>query len=140
MVRTKALMLYPETIWFIYVERASNPTGSCRSVIGIQGQELISDHGLDYLLAEKIKVHVKAEYYRHRAQAQMTWQIDARDQGGGFTRTYPVTESKRISENPDIELPQFLPDEDGRMLDYGHQKSDSNEGRMIRQALHEMAQ
>lgn len=43
MVRTKALMLYPETIWFIYVERASNPTGSCRSVIGIQGQELISD-------------------------------------------------------------------------------------------------
>ena len=106
----------------------------------VSTQELISDHGLDYLLAEKIKVHVKAEYYRHRAQAQMTWQIDARDQGGGFTRTYPVTESKRISENPDIELPQFLPDEDGRMLDYGHQKSDSNEGRMIRQALHEMAQ
>jgi hypothetical protein len=103
-------------------------------------QELISDHGLDYLLAEKVKVHVKSEYYRHRAQGQMTWQIDSRENKGGFTRTYPVTEGKNITENPDLELPQFLPDEAGRMLDYGHQKSDSNEGRMMRQALYEMAQ
>jgi hypothetical protein len=108
----------------------------------ISTQELISDHGLDYLLAEKIKVHVKTEYYRQRAQSHMTWQLDNRDKDGGFTRTYPVTESKKIFENPAIELPQFLSDEsdEGRMLDYGEQKSDSNEGRMIRQALFEMAQ
>ena len=101
-------------------------------------QDLISAHDLDYLLAEKVKVHVRSEYLRHRAQSQQTWEIGSRDGKGGYTRTYPITESKTLTEE---ELPQFLPDDPhGRMLDYGHQMSDSHEGRMMRQALYEMAQ
>ena len=125
------------------LNRAKMHPSEVEEILHLTTHELIADHDLDYLLAEKVRTHVALERNRHMNQSLFTWDIQSRDNEGGFTRTHPISENKKISEALD-DLPDFLPEDepglDGRMLDYGQQKSDSNEGRMMRQALYEMAQ
>lgn len=94
--------------------------------------ELMQDHNLDSIMAEKIMLHVQAEKLRLSYQDQYTasYLDDEFVKKGGYTRTHPIAESRLVSEDHD---PQ------GRMMDYGHVKSDSREGRMARQALYDIA-
>jgi len=125
------------------LNRATMHLSEVEELLPVTTHELISEHGLDYLLAEKVKTHVHYERQRLLNQSLNTWEVESRETDGSFTRTYPMHESRTLLENLS-DLPDFLPEDEvgssGRMLDYGHQKSDSNEGRMIRQALYEMAQ
>ena len=96
--------------------------------------DLMTDHGLDGFMAEKIMLHVQAEKYRMTYQDQYTpdHADDDFKKRGTFTRTHPISESKQLFEDHH--------DQDhGRMMDYGHTKSDSHEGRMMRQALYDLA-
>lgn len=123
-------------------------------IAALTTEELMSEHELDHLLAEKVRVHVQTEIQRHSQQGMMTWDPDSRDTYGSMTRTHPIPESVSkkkniIKELADFELEDITDmeekepvslekEDDGRMLDYGHVKSDSHEGRMARQALHEI--
>jgi len=123
-------------------------------IAALTTEELMSEHELDHLLAEKVRVHVQTEIQRHSQQGLMTWDPDSRDSYGSMTRTHPIPESVSKKKNIIKELADFeLEDitdmeekepvslekkDDGRMLDYGHVKSDSHEGRMARQALYEI--
>ena len=126
-------------------------------------EELMANHGLDHLLAEKVKVHIQTEMQRQGNQSLMTWDVDSREpSGGSLTRSYPIPESASkkdftLNELHDFELEDItdfedktdmIPSEDhadtdegsGKMLDYGHVKSDSREGKMMKQALYEIAE
>ena len=131
------------------LNRAVMHPSEVEEIAHLTTHELCTEHGLDYLLAEKVRTHVSLEHNRLKNQSMLTWEIDSRDLEGSYTRTYPMKEGKQINENLPNELPSLLPDDeafedhlgtDGRMLDYGHQKSDSHEGRMMRQALYQMAE
>ena len=94
--------------------------------------ELMMDHGLDSLMAEKVMLHTQTENSRAVYQDQYTnkHMDDEFVKRGGYTRTHPISESKVMSEDMH---------DSGRMLDYGHVKSDSHEGKMARQALYDLA-
>jgi len=112
--------------------------------------ELIIEYGLTEQNMRLVADHVKLERQRLSFQAQHAY--DAAAQGflqsqGSYTRTSPLNESvlkrkiRRLVENhcgaAMIEMPMLnTPPSSGRMLDYGMQVSDSDEGRMFRQALH----
>lgn len=111
--------------------------------------DLISEHGLDSVLAEKVLTHLQSEIQRQRAQSLETWKVDSRD-----IEKYPVRHASPTNQiregleggHDNFELedimdmsPQSSPAA-GRMLDYGHVKSDSHEGRMMRQALHQISE
>ena len=114
--------------------------------------DLMTDHGLDSLMAERVKVHVQNEIQRERAQSLQTWKPESREAPEDYpfqaSHTNPLRESiSTISEMSHVDLEDIMDmdvDKDhhdaGRMLDYGHTKSDSHEGRMMRQALDEMAE
>ena len=114
--------------------------------------DLISEHGLDSLMSEKVMVHLKSEILRQRAQSLMTWQVDSRE-----SRPDPALKpspTNTIREGNILEELDYMPEDimdldvhdhsdekdTGRMLDYGHVKSDSHEGRMMRQALYELSE
>ena len=95
--------------------------------------ELMHDHGLDSIMAEKIMIHAQTERLRSSYQDQYNTSHLDDDfvKKGGHTRTHPITESNLMSEDHH--------GSEGRMMDYGHTKSDSSEGRMARQALYNVA-
>jgi hypothetical protein len=69
----------------------------CEALNSMTMQELCGEHGLDYVLAEKVLVHARKEKARLIYQSQQTW--DENETEGGFTRTHPIPESvtrKRI--------------------------------------------
>lgn len=69
----------------------------CEALEGMTMQELCADHGLDYVLAEKVLVHAMKEKSRLVYQSQQTWESNETE--GSFTRTHPIPESvarKRI--------------------------------------------
>ena len=96
--------------------------------------DLMRSFGCDLYMAETVKLHAKKEMMRLRAQNQFT-KMDGLQNGNGypkkpFTRTEYVQEPrKRLKEDRG----------EGRMMDYGHTKSDSEEGRMMKQFLRDMA-
>ena len=96
--------------------------------------DLINDHDLDSIMAEKVMLHAQAEKYRISYQDQYTPKHADDDfvKRGSFTRTHPISESRELTED-------YHEQDDGRMMDYGHTKSDSHEGRMMRQALYDLA-
>lgn len=106
--------------------------------------DLMTEHGLDSLMAERVKVHVQSEVQREKNQSLQTWKPDSRE----LDRDYPLqaTHTNPIRESAHVELEDIMDmnisddhsSDEGRMLDYGHVKSDSNEGRMMRQALYEL--
>lgn len=116
--------------------------------------ELIVEYGLAERDMRKVTEHVKLERQRLNFQSQYT--PDAAEQGfergpGGYTRTSPLNESilkrkiRRLVENH-FSGPQMMSlepishvSDEGHMLDYGMQMSDSDEGRMFRQVLHNIA-
>lgn len=116
--------------------------------------DLMMSYGLDSLMAERVKVHVQKEILREKFQSLLTWETDSRDLPTGpapkATYTNPVRESRsRVHEDTQMDLEDIMDMSDplesleagsGRMLDYGNTKSDSHEGRMIRQALYEMSE
>ena len=133
-------------------------------VSALTTEELMSEHELDYLLAEKVRVHVQSEMQRHAQQGLLTYKPESRESYGSMTRTHPIPEGVSSKENIIKELADFeleditsMDDDepvslekdsdhadkdkgDGRMLDYGHVKSDSREGKMMKQALYEMSE
>ena len=121
--------------------------------------DLMTQHDLDSVMAEKVVAHIRAETARQSSQSMQTWQPDSRELEGGFKRTSPsiVTQANEsisrslsiledasledITDFSDLHKPEDLHTQStGRMLDYGHVKSDSNEGRMMRQALYEIGE
>tara|TARA_Y100000034_G_scaffold125927_1_gene176394 strand:- start:1815 stop:2222 length:408 start_codon:yes stop_codon:yes gene_type:complete len=60
---------------------------------GLTAHELMHEHNLDYLMAERVKVHALTERQRITYQAQQTWEPDSRESFGSFTRTHPIPES-----------------------------------------------
>lgn len=96
--------------------------------------EMMEDHGLDSIMAEKILLHAQAERYRltYQDQYKPSHVDDDFEKKGGYTRTHPIGEARR-------RLSEDHMDDEGRMMDYGHSKSDSNEGHMMRQALYDIA-
>ena len=129
-------------------------------VVTLTIEELMSNHGLDHLLAEKVKVHAQTEMQRQGNQSLMTWDVDSRDESqGSLTRSHPIPEglskkSSVLKELSDFDLEDItdIGDESnsrdhaaidtsgGKMLDYGHVKSDSHEGKMMKQALYEISE
>lgn len=96
--------------------------------------DLMTHYGCDLYMAEQVVLHAKNEKYRLRAQNLFS---SPREFEGGYpskpyTRTAPISESKR-------KLREDHHDMGGRMLDYGHNKSDSDEGRMMKQTLRDIA-
>ena len=113
--------------------------------------DLMSEHGLDSLMAEKVMTHLKHEKLRQNAQSLLTWKADSRhnypDPRPKASPTNPLRESvlESLLEDLSMELEDITDmshhhADDGRMLDYGHVKSDSHEGRMMRQALHQISE
>lgn len=110
--------------------------------------DLMRDYGCDLYMAETVKLHAKREMMRLRAQNKFTpieglWNKTGYPEKP-FTRTEYIKESrKRLNE--DIHSASYdNPDRShsspgGRMLDYGHVKSDSDEGRMMKQSLRDVA-
>ena len=109
--------------------------------------DLMSEHGLDSLLAEKVLTHLRLEKLRHNAQSLQTYQVDSRK---NYTHPRPkASPTNKIRESLDFEVEDIMSmdtgmhhdeHDQGRMLDYGHVKSDSHEGRMMRQALYELSE
>jgi hypothetical protein len=99
--------------------------------------DLIRAHGCDLYMAEKVKQHAKQEQYRLRAQNQFT-KIDGMQDSGypkkPYTRSAPIAESLFREDHG-----HFESQGGGRMLDYGHQKSDSDEGYMMKSFLMNIA-
>ena len=60
--------------------------------------ELITDHGLDPVMAEKVLVHAQTERYRMKYQKQQTPDAphlqDFEPTAGSFSRTHPLTEAR----------------------------------------------
>ncbi len=115
--------------------------------------DLMSEHGLDSILAEKVLTHLESEIQRQRAQSLQTWQVDSRDTQKYAVRHVSPTNQIRESLEPghdSFEIEDIMDidghhdkhssSDHGRMLDYGKVKSDSHEGRMMRQALHEIGE
>lgn len=104
--------------------------------------DLMRDHGCDMYMAEQIMLHAKKELFRLRAQNLYT-RFESEDFDGGYpkkpyTRTAYIKESrKRLFEDHHEE--DRHSHSSGRMLDYGHNKSDSEEGRMMKQSLRDLA-
>ena len=115
--------------------------------------DLMTEHGLDSLMAEKVMTHLKSEKLRQNAQSLMTWEPAGRmnfsDPRPSPTFTNSIREGRTLHEDLGVDLEDITDmtfsetpsePEDGRMLDYGDTKSDSHEGRMMRQALYEMSE
>jgi len=111
-------------------------------VCAVGESDLMRDYGCDLYMAETVKLHAKKEMLRLRAQNQYT-KIDGLWNDNGYptkpyTRTEYVKESRRrLKENHHEE--DRHSDQHGRMMDYGHEKSDSEEGRMAKKALRDIA-
>lgn len=104
--------------------------------------DLMRDYGCDLYMAETVKLHAKKEMMRLRAQNQYT-RMDGLWNDTGyptkpFSRTEYIKESKRRLREDHHEEDRSHHD-DGRMMDYGHNKSDAEEGRMMKQVLRDIA-
>ena len=116
-------------------------------VCSLGESDLMRDYGCDMYMAETVKLHAKREMLRLRAQNQYTKIDDLWNDSGyptkPFTRTEYIKESRRrLREDHHSDMrsdDQGMHDEHGRMLDYGHSKSDSEEGRMMKQTLRDIA-
>ena len=107
-------------------------------LLAISEADLIRDHGCDLYMAEQVKQHAKLEQYRLRAQNLYTRQDDTEGlyPAKPYTRTSPMSEGKTRKVLAEVESVSSV---GGRMLDYGHVVSDSEEGRMARGALRNIA-
>jgi hypothetical protein len=59
--------------------------------------DLMIEHGLDSLMAEKVVTHVKSETQRLNFQSHQTWDPDSRPSRRNYSKTYPVKESRNLS-------------------------------------------
>ncbi len=113
--------------------------------------DLMIDHDLDSVMAEIVVTHALSEKLRCNAQSQQTWDVSSRPNVQVYTRTDLVPESfnrkaeqiieialSDLEDITDLEDPPMQMKHDGRMLDYGHQKSDSGEGWMMKKHLFKM--
>jgi hypothetical protein len=111
-------------------------------VCAVGESDLMRDYGCDLYMAETVKLHAKKEMLRLRAQNQFT-KMDGLWNDNGYptkpyTRTEYIKESRRRLREDHHEEDRHS-DQPGRMMDYGHTKSDSEEGRMAKKALRDIA-
>lgn len=111
-------------------------------VCALTQAELMKDYGCDLYMAETVKLYSKRELFRLRSQNQFT-KLDGLWNGTGYP-TKPYTRTANIKESRRSLLEDHKADGSeqrlgGRMLDYGQAKSDSDEGRMMKQALRDLA-
>lgn len=111
-----------------------NPS-ELHEICAVTQADLMRDHGCDLYMAEQVMLHTKKELFRLRAQNLFT-RFESPEFDGGYpkkpyTRTYPLKENHHMEDRSH--------GSSGRMLDYGHSKSDSEEGRMMKQALRDIA-
>lgn len=111
-------------------------------VCALTQAQLMKEYGCDLYMAETVKLHSKRELFRLRAQNQYTRMDGLMNDTGypskPYTRTAYIKESKRALREDHHEEDRSH-GSDGRMLDYGHTKSDSEEGRMMKQSLRDLA-
>ena len=104
-------------------------------VCAVGESDLMRDYGCDLYMAETVKLHAKKEMMRLRAQNQYT-RMDGLSNDNGyptkpFSRTEYIKESRRRLREDHHEEDRSQHDA-GRMMDYGHNKSDAEEGRMMK--------
>ena len=104
-------------------------------MMDITGSELIVDHELDEIQSAQAIAWCKSEQNRHRAERTShplgTPEYDNHDELG-----------LAIKESLEPLLPighESEYEDDGDMLDYGHTKSGSNEGKMSKSRLYQIA-
>ena len=111
-------------------------------VCAVGESDLMRDYGCDLYMAETVKLHAKREMLRLRAQNQFTRMEGLWNEDGypnkPFTRTDYIKESRRRLREDHHEEDRSHHG-DGRMMDYGHNKSDAEEGRMMKQVLRDIA-
>lgn len=111
-------------------------------VCALGESDLMRDYGCDLYMAETVKLHSKKELFRLRAQNQYTRMDGLMNDTGypakPYSRTDYIKESRRRLTEDHHEEDRSHSDP-GRMLDYGHSKSDSEEGRMMKQVLRDIA-
>lgn len=111
-------------------------------VCALGESDLMRDYGCDLYMAETVKLHSKRELFRLRAQNQFTKMDGLMNDTGypakPYSKTAYIKESKRRLMEDHHEEDRSHSDP-GRMLDYGHNKSDSEEGRMMKQVLRDIA-
>lgn len=117
-------------------------------VCALGESDLMRDYGCDLYMAETVKLHAKREMMRLRAQNMYTPIEGLWNKTGypdkPFTRTEYIKESRRrlaedIHGDDHADHDHSHSSSGGRMLDYGHTKSDSDEGRMMKQTLRDIA-
>lgn len=111
-------------------------------VCAVGESDLMRDYGCDLYMAETVKLHAKKEMMRLRAQNQYTrmdglWN-DTGYPNKPYSRTEYIKESRRRLREDHHEEDRSQHDA-GRMMDYGHNKSDAEEGRMMKQVLRDIA-
>ena len=124
----------------------------------LKQSDLLRRHGCDLFMAEKVMLFIKQENYRLRAQHQFTKLPDYK---GGYpakpySRTSPLQEGmlhealfnmeellhagrEEMDDEPASQSAGDEVEQQGRMMDYGKSKSDSGEGRMMKQFLKTIA-
>jgi len=61
-------------------------------------RDLMIDHDLDYILATRVRTHMKSENYRMRAQNLQTPIDGYESDATSLTRSFPINESKRLGK------------------------------------------
>ena len=62
-------------------------------------RDLMFDYDLDYLLADRVRDHLKSQEYRANAQDQETPLEDYEPIGTSLTRSFPIEEGKRLTSS-----------------------------------------
>ena len=61
-------------------------------------RDLMFDHDLDYILADRVLTHMKSENYRMRAQNLQTPIDGYESDATSLTRSFPINESRRLGK------------------------------------------
>jgi hypothetical protein len=62
-------------------------------------RDLMFDYDLDYLLADRVRDHLKGQEYRATAQDQETPLEDYEPIGTSLTRSFPIEEGRRLTSS-----------------------------------------
>jgi|6_EtaG_2_1085325.scaffolds.fasta_scaffold01887_8 hypothetical protein len=60
-------------------------------------RDLMVDYELDHVLANKVANHIKAQQYRQNAQNQYTPLADFSPSDTSLTRSFPISETKKLT-------------------------------------------
>jgi hypothetical protein len=80
------------------LERARLTPLEVHEVMGLSNSDLMSEHDLDYVLADRVLKHAATEALRHQAQSQQSRADDTSFGLTSLTRLDPVQQSPGLTE------------------------------------------